>query len=236
MSEFSQLSTRLIASMLKMEVDKVNGKMEVMQICRTLMPNGKPDYLSVVNYPMIKTLLSEKGQKLMHKVVFLLVKDFCNSLNVVRNMNEEQMIESAGMLLDECDNFRLEDYTMMFQMAKRGELVKIYDRIDMQVITDILDAYWQRRHEEGEKDYVEQIKHFDSIGNTEKLSENINPQDRKMISIAEGIGTYFSGMKDFVTSEIGDREQRKKLAEIEKEDTEKIKQQLKQKGYPDEEL
>jgi hypothetical protein len=43
--------------------------------------------------------------------------DFCSSINVLRNMNEDQMIEAAAMLIAECGNFRLEDYVMMFSMG-----------------------------------------------------------------------------------------------------------------------
>lgn len=132
------------------------------------MPQGKPNYLEMVNYPMIKQLVHQNGMPMMHKVLFLLVKDFCASMNVVRNMNEEQMIESASMLLDECGNFRLEDYVMMFQMAKRGDLVKIMDRIDMQKITEMLDEYWKRRHDAGNKAIDEENRGMDMLGDTKR--------------------------------------------------------------------
>lgn len=142
------LSQRLMTSILKLELPehRFTGKMELSEVVSELMPAGVPQFLSVTKYPKIADLKETIGLRDMHKLIFLLVKDFCNSLNVVRNMNEDQMIEAAGMLMDECDNFRLEDYTMMFTMAKRGGLIKIYDRIDLQVITDIFDAYWIKRN------------------------------------------------------------------------------------------
>ena len=147
-SALPQLSQKLILSILKLESPdlKFPGKMELMEVVTELMPAGVPDFLSVVKYQKISALKTTLGQKDLHKAVFLLVKDFCSSLNVVRNMNEDQMIEAAAMLLDECGNFRLEDYTMMFALAKRGGLVKLYDRIDLEVITAIIDAYWVKRH------------------------------------------------------------------------------------------
>lgn len=99
--------------------------------------------------------------------LFLLVQDFCMSFGVVRNMNEDQMIECADILLDECDNFRMEDYVMMFAMAKRDKLgVKIMDRLDIQVISQIHNAYSELRYEAGErlqqKDYNEAEARFNN--------------------------------------------------------------------------
>lgn len=132
---------QLITSIIKLEVNKLEAKMELMDFSSQLMPDGKPNFLAIVSYPMIRSLVQEQSRKTMHKVIFLLIKDFCASMNVVRNMNEDQMIEAAGMLIDECGNFRLEDYVMMFQMAKRGQLFDIHDRVDLQVITRMLDRY-----------------------------------------------------------------------------------------------
>lgn len=128
------------------------------------MPRGTPNFLQVINYPMISQLTSEHGDKTMLKVLFLLVKDFCSSLNVVRNMTEDQMIEAAAMLINECGNFRMEDYVMMFSMAKKGELVKIFDRIDLQVVNAIMDEYWRHRYQAGSKETESEINRLDALG------------------------------------------------------------------------
>lgn len=119
--------------------------MELVTMTGKMMPNGNPLFEIVKNCPAITQLVHEYGRKTVLKVLYLLVKDLCNTLNVVRNMNNDQMIEAAAMLLDECDNFRLEDYTMMFALGKRGQLVKIMDRVDMDMISGMMDAYWHLR-------------------------------------------------------------------------------------------
>lgn len=123
--------------------------MELAEITSQLMPDGKPDFKSIRYYPSIKSLCEnpEYGSKNIRMLLFLMVQSFCESMNVVRNMNEDQMIESAAMLLDECENFRLEDYQIMFTMAKRGQLLKIYDRIDISIISALMDAYFKIRRE-----------------------------------------------------------------------------------------
>lgn len=127
-----------------------------------LMPAGQPKHLEVVKYPMVRSLISEQGRPRLLLMVSIMIRDFCSSVNVVRNMNEDQIIEAAAMLLDECGNFRLEDYTMMFALAKRGQLVKIYDRIDIQVINEILDKYWEQRNAAGKRAQQEEIDHIEN--------------------------------------------------------------------------
>ncbi len=160
-----------------------------------LMPEGKPTFLQVIRYPMIKSLVDLHGKKTMLKVLFLMVKDFCNSLNVVRNMSEDQMIEAAAMLLDECDNFRLEDYVMMLQMGKKGQLTRIMDRIDISLVSEMMDEYWIRRKNAAQDFQQEGIKHLDSIGSTSRQLEQMNPQDAKMIEAADGITSAIGELK-----------------------------------------
>ena len=127
------------------------AKMELSATVSSLMPKGSPDFKGVVNYPMISDMVAANGEKTMVKALLLLVKDLCKSLNLVRNMDEGQMIEAAQFLLEECGNFRLEDYLMMFAMIKRGKLVKVLDRMDVQIIGQALDEYWKLRNQRGEE-------------------------------------------------------------------------------------
>lgn len=193
-----QRSKQLIACLLKLQVEecKTNAKLELIQLSSGLMPAGKPSFLEVVQYPKISDLVQKNGTSVMLKVVFLMVKDFCNSLNVVRNMNEGQMIESASMLLDECDNFRLEDYVMMFSLAKRGDLVKIYDRIDISVITQMMDEYYLRRKRAGKVAQDEPVERLDQLGNTTTLIETMHPQDAKLTQMAGDLSLAIGQLKE----------------------------------------
>lgn len=126
--------------------------MDLVLRTQELMPGGRPNFSEVVRYTKITDLVAIEGRRKMLALLVILVRDFCGSVNVVRNMNEDQMIEAASMLLDECGNFRIEDYVMMFSMAKKGKLdVKIMDRIDIQVVSAFVDEYWKIRHREGKR-------------------------------------------------------------------------------------
>lgn len=146
-------SQRLIACLISLESQdedkKRDAKMELIIMTSALMPHGKPALLEMRNYPQIAALAAEHGRKSLLKVIFLIIQNFCSSVNVVRNMSEDQMIEAAAMMLDECGNFRLEDYQLMFAMAKRGQLVRIMDRIDISLISQMMDEYWRVRNAAG---------------------------------------------------------------------------------------
>lgn len=159
-----------------------------------LMPNGVPKFLDVIKYPMIKDIIKIQGQGPTLAILSIMVKDFAASINVVRNLNEDQVLEIAGMLLDECDNFRLEDYVMMFSLAKRGKLIKIYDRIDISVITEMLDTYWQKRHEEGVKHQEEEVEKIENFGFTGR--ENVNQDDVKMSESMNGLAGAIGELKN----------------------------------------
>lgn len=134
-----------------------------------LMPSGVPNYAEIRNYPSIKALTAEIGYKNMHKVIQVLVQNFCDSVNVVRPMNPDQVFEAASYLLDECEGFRIEDYVMMFTMAKRGQFVKIMDRIDITVIAQILDNYWITRDVAGKKLQEQEVKQVDNLLNSKTV-------------------------------------------------------------------
>lgn len=175
MSAPAASSQKLLQCLIRMETEeRSEAKMDLVLLTNELMPKGKPDLIGVVKYPMIQELVKTEGRRKMLGILVLMVKDFCASINVVRNMNEEQMIDAAAMLLEECDNFRLEDYVMMFTMAKKGELVKIYDRIDIQLISQIMDEYWSRRREAGRI-----ARDADVVTENNLLLEN--PSDRKKL-------------------------------------------------------
>jgi len=116
-----------------------------------LMPAGVPAFNIIRERPTIAVLAKEMGEVDVAKVLYLMVKNFCDSFNVVRNMTVPQMVESASLLLDECGDFRIEDYHVMFTMAKRGGLIDIRDRIDVSMIGRLMDEYFKYRNEEGKK-------------------------------------------------------------------------------------
>lgn len=165
--------------------------MELVSITSELMPKGEPNLTGVIQYPTVERLRQEVGEKVALLSILVLVRDFCNSVNAVRNMNEDQIIETASILLDECGNFRLEDYVMMFALGKRGQLVKIYDRVDVSLVSEMLDVYWGMRDKAGQRAQETQYHEFeDQLKEFERKPAQINEQEQEMQ------GKIISQMKD----------------------------------------
>lgn len=155
-----------------------DAKLELMSITSELMPKGAPNLLGVVKYPPIERLRQEIGETGALLLILTLVKDLCSSLNVVRNMNEDQMLETASMLLDECGNFRLEDYVMMFSLIKRGQLVKVYDRIDTGLVGEAMNEYWFMRNQAGRRAQENEVNHYeDRLKEIEKRPGANTPEE-----------------------------------------------------------
>ena len=130
--------------------------------------SSKPDYAKIRTMQAIRVLEPSIGRAETVDLIFKIVASFCSGLNVVRNMNEYQMIDTAIFLRDEafdykhldCD-YRLEDFAVMFTLAKRGKIGKIMDRIDCSVIAQILDEYHfirKRERENFERKQIEPAK------------------------------------------------------------------------------
>lgn len=136
-------------------------KLELIELTSELMPNGNPDFRIIRHTQPIKSLIDSYGKRDVRFMIFEMVKDFCESFNVVRNMREDQMIESAAFLIDDCGDMRLEDFHMMFTLAKRGRLIKIMDRIDIDIIGKIYDAYYIMRSDAGRRIQEEEFEKYE---------------------------------------------------------------------------
>lgn len=120
------------------------------------MPAGNPRFEVIRYHPSISQLV-ERGtisKKDMRMLLTIIIKNFCDTVNVPKekNLNSAQLVEVAGFLLDECGNFRVEDYVIMFTMAKRGRLEigkkgRVFDRVDIQLISDFKDNYEHLRQQ-----------------------------------------------------------------------------------------
>lgn len=100
-------------------------------------------------------------------------------------MTEEQMIEATGMLIDESDNFRIEDYVMMFALGKRGQLVKIRDRIDISLIGEMLDLYHEKRTLAGRRIQEEEFVKKENQWNQKQVPD---PESEEEMEMSERFG------------------------------------------------
>lgn len=120
-----------------------SDKVSLIRSVSEIMPQGRPDFEAVRFAPAIVNLVAEHGPAKVHAVLVMMIRDYCSSINVPesKKMNGDQEMEAASFLLDECGDFRMEDYLMMFTLAKRGKIGKVFDRVDIQLLSDFKESY-----------------------------------------------------------------------------------------------
>lgn len=213
------LHKQLRQSMLALGNDKLTpeerqvAKLGYTMAVKQLFPDGKPNYLGVVQYPQIRDLVQDNGEPVVLLLIAVMVRDYCASVNVARNMNEDQILEAAAMLMEEAGNFRLEDYAMMFALAKRGKLVKVYERIDLTTITDMADAYYAERRDAKINQQEQEIERQEvqaphvagkQVYSTPEDRRHGNDLDYKLTSMAGAISGIGSDLrKKFKKNETG---------------------------------
>lgn len=162
----------------------------LMEMVGEMMPAGQPAFIWARYHPSIPQLVAECGKATIMKAVFMLIKDFSQSINVVRNLSEDQMIEIAHQLVAEAGSFRLEDYAMMFALAKRGKLVKIMDRLDMEVISKMVDEYDRQSGAAGQQARDADFQATEDLGPSSRASDGKSRMEivgEKMDGLAEAM-------------------------------------------------
>lgn len=97
-------------------------------------------------------------------------------VNIGKNMNENQIYETAQMILDSYPYFTLADINLIFKKAKKGDFGQIYDRLDGQIIFSWFTKYDQLRCSEAEEQSISQANYFKERDN--------RPHDRDTMSIS----------------------------------------------------
>lgn len=104
--------------------------------------------LSISMHGRVPNLTHVYGFQNIHKVITALLTTFCNSLNLIRPMSENQIVECAYELVmtTQEDQLSIEDYVLFFKGAKEGRYGKILDRMDHQTVFSLLEEYRQDRY------------------------------------------------------------------------------------------
>ncbi len=156
-------------------------KIKMSAMASEIMPAGAPDFSIIPYCPTINQLKKSRGHEQVMTVLMLLISDFNNSVNVPegKKMTDAQIVEAASFLLDEAGNYRLEDYFFMFTLAKRNRLYdgkkgRIFDRVDLPLISDFKDSYEALRRQGEESIREDELRQKEmSI----KFDERDNPNE-----------------------------------------------------------
>ncbi len=87
------------------------------------------------------SVLGKQDKKVLLKALSALITQLRQSLNVGKNLDTLQVYECASLLIEKYWYFRLEEFVYVFKQVKLGKYGKVYDRLDVQVISEWLHLY-----------------------------------------------------------------------------------------------
>jgi len=103
-----------------------------------------------LEHPTLAQLHKEDNQKL-HSALLALVSDCALFMNVGKQMNTAQVIETSDLIRREFYFLKIEDLKIFFSKFKSGFYGQLFDRLDGQVIMEALRRYCDDRMEVAER-------------------------------------------------------------------------------------
>jgi hypothetical protein len=136
--------------------------------------------LSISAHGRIPNLTHIYGFEAIHEILIVLLTSFSNSLNLIRPMNSDQIVECAHELVmtTQEDQLSIEDYVLFFKGAREGKYGKILDRLDQQTIFEMLEQYRQRRHEQYLRIKEEKEVNYKALPVNDRIAD-LFPQSEK---------------------------------------------------------
>lgn len=145
----------------------------VQKLCRNV---NTPAQVFNTNLPTIGTVKKVYGDDFAQAYIETWIVNISEFVNIGKNMNENQIYETAQMILDSYPYFTLADINLIFKKAKKGDFGQIYDRLDGQIIFSWFTKYNQLRCLEAEEQSISQANYFKERDN--------RPHDRDTMSIS----------------------------------------------------
>lgn len=130
---------------------------EVQKLCRNI---NSPSQVFKTNLPTIGTVKRIYGDDFAQAYIETWIVNISEFINIGKNMNANQVYETAQMVLDEFPYFTLADINLVFKKAKKGDFGQIYDRLDGQIIFSWFTKYNQLRCSEAEEQSISQANYF----------------------------------------------------------------------------
>jgi hypothetical protein len=140
---------------------------------------GKADFRLLLSIPLkerIPGLISEYGLKRMHKLVKLILQEFCYSIALPKSKKLTETRTSACacdlILVAEEDQLSLEDLIVFFELAKAGKYGKFKGILTHFGIMQKLEQFRQERYET----YIQLKEQIQESQKSEGPAEKISPE------------------------------------------------------------
>lgn len=138
---------------------------------------GAPDYAALLSVPLkerIPQLILEFGLKRMHRLIRMVLQEFCYSLALPKSkkLTDTNMSVCACdlMLVAEEDQFSLEDFIVFFELAKNGKWGRFKGVVTHFGIMEKLEQFRQERYESYVKLKEQKEAELKAVGPTERLA------------------------------------------------------------------
>ena len=145
----------------------------VQKLCRNV---NTPAQVFNTNLPTMGTVKKVYGDDFAQAYIETWIVNISEFVNIGKNMNENQIYETAQMILDSYPYFTLADINLIFKKAKKGDFGQIYDRLDGQIIFSWFTKYNSLRCSEAEEQSINQGNYFKDRDN------RLNDRDTMKIS------------------------------------------------------
>lgn len=205
--------TKLKETIAAIKSLQTNSKTEFIKYTNSLYNrNGEPDFAEFKYHrTSILTLSKSLDKSIIISDIYLIIKSFTESLNVKRNMTEDQLIEAAATLFRKTvsDGYleTLEDVVVFFQGCKEGRYGQIMDRIDIQIILSMRENFLNFRHEVNNSILYDDVPSYDRQDNIlsvrdiddeykRRASQVKEDKDRLLNEKVNKIGSALRNLKD----------------------------------------
>ena len=111
--------------------------LQVRTIQEALNPNSK----------QLSKIKLDNGENAAKLILIEAITDVVMFFNVGKTMNEQQLIQTVDLILQNYWYLRISEFKYLFNKAKIGAYGKLYDRIDGSIIFEWIDKYLEERKE-----------------------------------------------------------------------------------------
>ncbi len=145
---------------------------------------GNVNYLAVINTIPLNDRLPELAKKYPKKdiaaIITVALTSAFEKMNLRYAMNADQIVELGEMIIEtsEEDQLAMEDVMLFLQQLVRGQMGKIYDRMDIPTFFEMFEKYRQDRHTDFINYKYEKDVQFKALPINERIVENSEAGER----------------------------------------------------------
>lgn len=125
---------------------------------------------TAISAPIISSIEKRSGRPVLIKLVCAVLKLFADSLNVTNSFSPLQVYELAQLWIEQYPTESLKDLILCLKRVKMGKYGKIYNRIDIEVISEYWALYLNEKAEYRENQWMN-LKTKEASGEKQMLQQ-----------------------------------------------------------------